>query len=160
MKLSESKINFLNSLSGGALLTATDKEGSSNTMTVSWGGIGIIWGKQVCFLFVRPERHTYAFLENGEYLSLSFLNDDKKDALSYCGTKSGRDVDKFKECDLKYTYENGSVLFEKSICTLQLKKLYAQDLSQDCFFEKEALKWYKGQGMHKMYICEILNVEE
>lgn len=160
MKLSEAKINFLDSLSKGALLTATDKEGKSNTMTVSWGGCGILWGKQVCFLFVRPERYTYSFLEDGKYLSLSFLEDSKKDALTFCGTKSGRDVDKFKECKLEFTLENGSVCFNKATFTIQLKKLYAQDLNKECFFEPELLKWYKGQGMHKMYICEILNVKE
>ena len=160
MKLSESKINFLDSLSRGALLTATDNEEMSNTMTVSWGGCGILWGKQVCFLFVRPERHTYKFLENGKYLSLSFFSEEKKDTLTYCGTKSGRDVDKFKECNLEYTYENGSVLFKEAKCTIQLKALYSQELNEKCFIEPECLKWYKGQGMHKMYICEILNVKE
>lgn len=160
MKLSEAKINFLDSLAKGALLTATDNECKSNTMTVSWGGCGILWGKQVCFLFVRPERYTYSFLENGSYLSLSFLKEDEKDALTFCGTKSGRDVDKFKECNLDFTLENKSVCFEKAICTIQLKKLYSQDLKAECFLEPELLKWYNGQGIHRMYICEILNVKE
>lgn len=160
MKLSEAKINFLDSLSKGALLTATDIERKSNTMTVSWGGSGILWGKQVCFLFVRPERHTYRFLENGSYLSLSFFGSDKKEVLSYCGTKSGRDVDKFKECGLEFTLENGSAIFKDAVCTIHLKLLYAQDLKEECFLEKESLKWYQGQGMHKMYICEILDVKE
>ena len=160
MKLSEAKINFLENLSRGALLTATDMEEKSNTMTVSWGGCGILWGKQVCFLFVRPERHTYKLLENGKYLSLSFFNEDKKDVLTYCGTKSGRDVDKFKECDLEYTLENGSAIFKGSACTIHLKTLYKQDLNKECFLETESLKWYQNQGMHKMYICEILEVKE
>jgi flavin reductase (DIM6/NTAB) family NADH-FMN oxidoreductase RutF len=56
---------FLNKLKVGALLTAINEKGEINTMTVSWGGAGILWGKQVAFVFVRPQRHTFSFTEGG-----------------------------------------------------------------------------------------------
>ena len=45
-----------------ALLTA-GKEGDYNTMTVSWGAVGEIWGKDAAFIFIRPQRYTYEFTE-------------------------------------------------------------------------------------------------
>ena len=99
MKLTELESNLATRIEKGALLTATDKIGRVNTMTVSWGGTGILWGKNVCFVFVRPERYTYEFSESGDTMTLSFLGDREKGTLSLCGTKSGRDGDKFEACD-------------------------------------------------------------
>lgn len=158
MKLTETDFNFAARIASAALLTATDKNGKLNTMTVSWGGSGILWGKEVCFIFVRPERYTFEFCESGENMSLSFFNKDKRDILSYCGTKSGRDVDKFKECGLSYRLENGACVFESAEITVILKKLYAQDLEEDCFLTDGCKSFYQNGGYHKMYICEIKDI--
>ncbi len=149
---------FLERLNGGALLTVAKENGDMNTMTVSWGGCGILWGKRVAFIFVRPERHTFCFTENGYKMSLSFLEESKKDVLTFCGTKSGRDVDKFKECDLKCTLKNGYPVFENAILTLTLEKIYADTIKRECFVDTGNLKWYKNDGYHKMYICEIKEI--
>ena len=158
MKLTEVDFNFAKRVASAALLTATDKNGQVNTMTVSWGGSGILWGREVCFVFVRPERYTYSFCENGDIMSLSFFGKDKKDVLSFCGTKSGRDVDKFEACSLKYTLENGACVFEEAEITVVLKKLYAQDLEKDCFVSELPLSFYKDGGYHRMYICEVKDI--
>ena len=50
-------------------------------MTVSWGGVGVLWGKNVVFIFIRDSRYTKEFLDNGDLFSLSFLNEDSRDAL-------------------------------------------------------------------------------
>ncbi len=60
-----------------ALLTAGDAS-AFNTMTVSWGGVGELWGKDVVFVFVRPQRYTYEFMEKSEYFTLSFFGGDYK----------------------------------------------------------------------------------
>lgn len=158
MKLTEIDFNFAARIASAALLTAADKNGLVNTMTVSWGGSGILWGKEVCFVFVRPERYTYEFCENGENMSLSFFGKDKKDVLSFCGTKSGRDVDKFNACDLKYTVQNGACVFDDAEITVCLKKLYAQDLKEECFVTDQCKSFYQNGGYHKMYICEIKEI--
>ena len=72
-----------------ALITAGNKE-KYNTMTVSWGGMGILWGKKVAFLFIRDSRYTKEFIDNNDLLSISFLSEQYRDALNYCGTHSGR----------------------------------------------------------------------
>ena len=160
MKLTETDFNFAARIASAALLTAADKNGLVNTMTVSWGGSGILWGKEVCFVFVRPERYTYEFCENGENMSLSFFGKDKKDVLSFCGTKSGRDVDKFEACGLKYTIKNGACVLEDSRITLVLKKLYAQNMTCDCFTDTSPLSNYKAGDFHRIYTCEITDVLE
>ena len=57
-----------------ALVTAGDNN-KSNTMTVSWGGTGVLWGKNVAFIFIRDSRYTKEFIDNGEFFSLSFLDE-------------------------------------------------------------------------------------
>ncbi len=158
MKLTEIDFNLAKKIAGAALLTASDKEGQLNTMTVSWGGSGILWGREVCFVFVRPERYTFGFCEDGEVMSLSFFGKDKKDVLSFCGTKSGRDVDKFAVCGLKHRYENGACVFDDAEITIVMKKLYAQNIEKDCFVTDELKSFYQSGGYHKMYVCEIKDI--
>ncbi len=147
---------FLTKLNGGALLTAVKPSGEINTMTVSWGGAGILWGKEVAFVFVRPQRHTFTFTEQECKMSLSFFCEDKKEILSFCGTKSGRDIDKIKACGLKYTLVDGYPLFDEALYTLKLKKVYSDTIEKDGFLDTDCLKWYKNDDFHTMYVCEIV----
>ena len=66
-----------------ALVTAGDRE-KFNTMTISWGGVGIMWGKPVVFTFIRPQRYTFAFMENGDRYKMSFFDEKYRDALKFC----------------------------------------------------------------------------
>ncbi|MBP3496010.1 MAG: flavin reductase [Clostridia bacterium] len=155
MKLSCLDFNFVEKIGKAALLTATKPNGESNTMTVSWGGAGVLWGKEVVFAFVRPERHTFEFCEEGSKMSLSFFGEERKKTLSYCGTNSGRDVDKFKECNLSYTLKDGACIFDDAEITLLLKKTYADEIKESGFFSDTPKGFYKDSGLHKMYICEV-----
>lgn len=65
-----------------ALLTA-GKEGDWNTMTVSWGGVGELWGKDVVFVFVRPQRYTLEFMEKYDEFTLSFFDGEYKRSSAY-----------------------------------------------------------------------------
>lgn len=66
-----------------------------NTMTASWGGLGVMWSKNVAFVVVRPQRYTKEFLDAEPAFSLSFLGDEHRKALSYLGSVSGRNEDKW-----------------------------------------------------------------
>ena len=159
MRLSELKnFNFTEKINNGALLTATKKNGEINTMTVSWGEAGVLWNKEVLTVFVRPQRYTYEFCEDGDTLTLSFFSDERHDTLTYCGTKSGRSVDKFGSCGLKYELKNGACVFEDAEVTIVLQKLYAQDLKSECFYDKKPLVNYKNGDFHRAYTCEIIEV--
>ena len=158
MIFENSSFNFSSEIGKGALLTAVLPSGELNTMTVSWGQSGVLWNKNVCTVYVRPQRHTFGFCEGADVFSLSFFGDEYKDVLSYCGTKSGRDVDKIKECSLSYTLKNGACIFDGARVTLVLKKLYAQKLEGDCFYDKAPLSNYKANDFHMAYTCEITDI--
>ena len=76
------------------MLVAAEDGGRTNAMTASWGGVGILWGKKVAFVFVRPQRYTKEFIDKSDKLSLSFFDDSWRKMLNYMGTVSGRDEDK------------------------------------------------------------------
>lgn len=159
MKLRELEgFNFADKIGNGALLTAINKNGDVNTMTVSWGQTGILWGREVATVYVRPQRYTYEFCEDGDTVTLSFFGDERRDTLAFCGTKTGRDVDKFEVCSLKYDLINGAPVFSDAKVTLILKKLYAQDLKRECFTNESPLSSYKNGDFHRAYICEIIDV--
>ena len=142
-----------------ALLGAAKKDGSYNFMTVSWGGFGILWGKEVCFVFVRPERHTYGFCEESERFSLSFFDSERKGDLVFCGRNSGKDVDKAQACGFDVKITDGVLRFADARLTLVLRKLYAQDIEKACFIDTSLLKNYENDGFHKMYVCEVLDAK-
>ena len=76
-------------LIGKTWMLITAKKGDEvNTMTASWGGVGIMWNKPVAFVFVRPTRHTYSFLEQSEFLSLNFMPESFRKELQYCREKT------------------------------------------------------------------------
>ena len=89
------------------------------------------------------------------YINDEFFGEEKKDALSFCGTKTGRDVDKFAACGIKCTLEDGYPMLDRARITLKLKKLYADDIKKECFIDTESLKHYANGGYHRMYICQV-----
>lgn len=139
-----------------ALLTAADGEGC-NPMTVSWGGTGILWGKPVATVYVRPQRYTKGLMDREEYFSLSFLPEDRHDVVALCGSKSGRDVDKVKECGLTVLKDEKVPYFAEAELTLICRKVYQQDLKGECFTDPEVdRKNYPKKDYHRMYIGEIV----
>lgn len=133
-----------------------------NTMTASWGGIGILWGKPVAFVFIRPQRHTFNFTERNTRLTLSFFGEEYKKTLAYCGKFSGRDVDKAKECALTPVSDKDgdgrAVWFDEARLVLKLKKLYADFISPEKMTDPYPMYTYAAGDYHKMYICEIEEV--
>ena len=141
-----------------ALVTSGSRE-SFNTMTVSWGGVGIMWNKPVTFTFIRPQRYTFGFLEKNGFFTMSFFDESYRKALQICGTKSGRDTDKVAETGLTPAFtDNGVPYFEEARLVLVCKKLYAQDLNEDSIVEEAVKGNYNGSDYHRMYVSEIVSV--
>ena len=140
------------------LVTAGTSE-KFNTMTANWGGMGYLWKKQVAFVFVRPERYTYGFVESTDGFTLTFFDERYRDALNLCGTKSGRDCDKVKETGLTPHFTAlGYPAFAEAKLVLECTKLYAEQLERTHFIDQEPLnKHYNtNDGLHKLYIAEIV----
>ena len=141
-----------------ALITAGNKE-SFNTMTASWGGLGELWNKDVCFIFIRTQRYTYEFTEREEYFTVSFLPEEYKKALTFCGRNSGRDCDKVKDAGLTPVEFEESMGFEESGITVLCRKLYHQDINPEGLADKSIdSTCYPDKDYHRMYIGEIVKV--
>ena len=84
----------------GAFLTVKAGE-ALNTMTIGWATIGFAWRKPIMMVMVRNTRHTYSLIEKTADFTVSVPTGNMKKEIAFCGTKSGQDVDKFKECRLK-----------------------------------------------------------
>ena len=142
---------------GWGLVTAGTSE-KFNTMTVSWGALGEIWGKDAAFIFIRPQRYTFEFTEKEELFTISFYTPEYKDALKICGSKSGRDIDKSAATGLIPVYTDGTVTFEQAEYTLVCRKMAGQFLDPAGFIDGAIENNYANKDYHKMYIGEILKV--
>ena len=153
--------NFFSLLSDRwALLTVADGEGC-NPMTVSWGGTGILWNRPVATVYVRPQRYTKGLMDTEQYFSLTFLPEELHDAAALCGSKSGRDIDKVKECGLTVMKDEKAPYFAQGELTFICRKLYEQDMKSECFVDPAVEeKNYPGKDYHRMYVGEIVAVLE
>ena len=144
-------------LSKGAFLT-TMVDGSINTMTIAWGSIGFMWGKPVFMAMVRPSRFTYECIEKSNEFTVSIPFKDMSEALSICGSKSGRSTDKLAEAKL-------STVAGKKISTpviadcglhYECKVVYKQKMIPEQLVTDLQDKWYGDGDYHTLYFAEIL----
>ena len=140
------------------LITAGDKSSGYNTMTANWGGLGVLWNGPVAFCFVRPQRHTFKFIERNDCFSLSFYDDKYRSALEFCGTKSGRDYDKAKETGLTPVFGDEAVYFGEAKLVLICKKLYTGTFDPSKFLEQDIESNYPAKDYHKAYIGAVKKV--
>lgn len=142
-----------------ALLTAGDADGF-NTMTVSWGNMGVMWNKNIVTVFVRPQRYTREFIERCDKFTLSFYDESMRPALRLCGSKSGRDLDKAAAAGLTPVFENGTTYFAQAKLVLECRKIYCDKIRPEGFLIPEINDSYPGKDYHVVYMGEILRVLE
>ncbi|MFO0754057.1 MAG: flavin reductase [Thermodesulfovibrionales bacterium] len=130
---------------------------SYNTMTASWGGLGVLWDKRVCFCFVRPTRYTYEFMEKAPFFTLSFFGEQYREALKLCGTRSGRDTDKAAAAGLSPAEGlPGTVHFAEARLVLECRKIYFNDIVPEHFIDPGIHDNYQAKDYHRMYVGEVL----
>ena len=140
-----------------ALLTA-GSAGESNTMTIGWCGLGEIWGLPSCTVYVRPERHTYGFMEREEYFSVSVPPMELHERIRPFGVQSGRDTDKYAASGLAACWtESGVPYVDGCGLVLVCRKMYAQDMSGEHVLDHTSVdRYYRSGGWHRMYIGEVV----
>ena len=139
------------------LVAATDKSGKTNAMTASWGGMGVLWGKKVAFVFIRPQRYTKRFVDEADKFTLSFFDDSYKNMLGYMGKVSGKDEDKIAKSGLTVTDRNGAPVFKEASLTLVCRKMYRDTIKEENFIDKSNIeKWYPQKDYHDVYVAEIV----
>jgi len=138
------------------LITAGTAE-KCNTMTAAWGGLGVIWGTPAATCYIRPQRYTKEFVDREEYFTLAFFGEEYRKALQLCGSRSGRDVDKVKECGFTVkAAECGAPYFEEAELVLVCRKRFVQPLEAANMPQDVKEKWYPEKDYHIMYIGEIV----
>lgn len=160
--------HILKQLKKGVLLT-TKKDGKVNTMTISWGKIGIEWSKLIFCVYVRQNRQTHTMLDSGEFTINIPYNQSVGKILGYCGTKSGKDTDKIKDLDL--TLVDGREVSAPAIkelpLTLECKIIYKQlqdstaipDAFKEEFYPQDISSDFCGanKDYHTMFYGEIVS---
>lgn len=140
------------------MLITAGSPAAFNCMTASWGGLGHLWNRDVCFCFVRPQRHTFGLMEAAPHFTLTFFAETQRAALEYCGSHSGRDVNKASAAGLTpITDETGAVYFAEARLALVCRKLYGGDLLRSAFTDPALPAEIYGTGdFHRMYVGEIV----
>jgi flavin reductase (DIM6/NTAB) family NADH-FMN oxidoreductase RutF len=154
-RLNENLFNLLDNK--WMLITAGTAE-NFNTMTASWGGFGILWNKTIATIYIRPQRYTYGFVEKNTSFNLSFFDEEYRDILNFCGSKSGRYHDKVKETRLTpQLTPNGIITFKEAYLSIDCIKLYADNIKHDNFIDRTIVdKVYPTKDFHKFFIGDII----
>lgn len=144
----------------GMLLTATGQQSERNCMTATWGGMGVLWHMPVCFLFVRPSRKTCEILETGNKVTLSFLGQERKDILFYCGSHSGRNTDKEAVCGLHPFRTAGGFAYEEANLIISGEIYYRSAIRESGFATPVLAEHYKDGDYHRVFVVRILEILE
>lgn len=144
----------------GAFLTV--KAGSDlNTMTIGWATIGIVWQKPIFMVAVRNSRHTFTIIENADDFTVSVPSKNMTDEIMFCGTKSGRDINKFKEC--KLAIKDSRSIFSPIInipgIHFECKIVFKSPMDPTLLID-EYEKLYPEKDYHTLYFGEILDCYE
>ena len=157
INVSELTLNPFKRIGADWCLISAGNEKSFNTMTASWGGIGVLWNKNVATCYIRPQRYTQEFVDNSEYFTLTFFPDGYRDALTLCGRVSGREHNKPAEAGITPKFIDSTVTFEEANLVLVCRKLFAQKMNEESFIDKDVLaKNYPNMDLHTIYVGEIV----
>lgn len=159
ISINELQINPFTLIGDEWLLITAGTQGKFNTMTASWGGLGVFWGKNSATIYIRPTRYTKQFVDSNDTFTLSFFKNDYKKALGICGSLSGRNIDKVKEAQLSPVFDGENTYFDEAKMVLVCKKMYHTEIKPENFdnpdFDK---KIYPEKDYHTIYIGEVLKV--
>lgn len=136
-------------------------KGSFNMMTVGWGSIGAMWSKPFAMAVVRPQRHTYKFMEDFGSFTLCAFPEEFKPALALCGAKSGKESDKVKESGLTPVKSSlvAAPSFDEAELVIECSKSYFNDLVPQNILAPEVIsRYYPQRDFHRMYFGEILAI--
>ncbi|MDF2821316.1 MAG: hypothetical protein K0R15_1757 [Clostridiales bacterium] len=114
VKAEELSINPFTLIGKEWLLITAGTENAFNTMTASWGGLGVFWNKNAATIYVRPTRYTRKFVDDNDTFTISFYKEEYRKALALCGKVSGRDVNKVEQAGLTPVFEDNATYFEEA----------------------------------------------
>ena len=125
-----------------ALISCGDMAGKMNLLTVSWLGT-ICTDPPMCYISVRPERYSYDMIKQSGEFVINLTTADIAKATDWCGVKSGRDHDKFKE----------SGLTPAAATIVKCPIVVEAPISIEC-----KVKEIRFLGSHDMFIADVVNI--
>jgi flavin reductase (DIM6/NTAB) family NADH-FMN oxidoreductase RutF len=147
----------VNKIKKGAFLTVKAAD-VLNTMTIGWATFGFIWQKPIMMVAVRSTRHTFGIIEKALDFTVTIPSGDMSKATAFCGSKSGRDVDKFKMCKLETA--NGlnvvSPIIKVPGIHLECKIVYKSAMNPAHLDKNYDKAMYPLKDYHTHYFGEIL----
>jgi len=147
---------ILSLIEKGAFLTVQSDAGV-NTMAIGWGMMGICWRKPVMMVAVRNSRFTFQLMETADSFTISMPSGNLRDEIFYCGTKSGRDVDKFEECGLKTAIGQkvSSPIIDTAGMHVECGIIYKRPMDPD-FLRDDFRGLYPQKDYHTLYYGQIV----
>lgn len=162
--------DYVDKLSNNWMLVTAGTPEDLGTMTISWGGNGFIWKKDVIFMVIRESRNTLNYLKEHQTFSLTLFDDTYRDKLTFCGRNSGRDVNKVAQCHLTPLYYGNeqTPYFDEAHTTIICRQLYRTLMTEDDFIGGAASELWQvnyNTGIHTgdrhhLIIAEIEKVLE
>jgi flavin reductase (DIM6/NTAB) family NADH-FMN oxidoreductase RutF len=133
-----------------------------NTLLASWGGLGVIWNRNVAFVFIRQSRFTKEFVDAADSFSLTFFDTEKcKELMAYMGTESGKKENKIQNAGLTVAQVDGVPYFKEARLVVICRKMSRHHLSSEGFIDKTIEpQWYGDKDYHDMYIGEVVKIFE
>jgi flavin reductase (DIM6/NTAB) family NADH-FMN oxidoreductase RutF len=146
---------------GWFALTAGDFEARKfNTMTVSWGSLGIMWNRPFAQVVVRPTRFTFGFTEEFDNFTLCAFPESFRKALNILGGQSGRDGDKVAAAGLTPLASQliSSPAFAEAELVLECRKIYASQIESAGFQDPIIDANYTAGDYHRVYFGQVLRI--
>lgn len=144
----------------GLLLGSYDADDKPNIMTIGWATLGHIWGLPLALVMVRPSRYTYDCIERTDAFTVNVPTAAMARACAVCGSKSGRDTDKFAECGLtpeRAATVNAPVVVECPI-VYECAVVHTNDVIPERLAETINAECYPQGDYHRIYFGKILAV--
>lgn len=160
ISVDEFNVNPFSMIGKESMLITAEKDGKVNSMTASWGGLGVMWRKNVAYIVVRDSRYTKEFLDASDSFSLSFFEHNKyKEVLGYMGSVSGRDEDKIEGAKVNVNHHEGIPYIDEASTVLVCKKMCCQTITSESFTMDDLDEtFYKDKDYHNLYIGEIVEI--
>ncbi len=131
-----------------------------NTMTIGWGGVGTLWRKPVVTVYVKPIRYTHSFLKSNDYFTVSFYDEQYRDALNFLGNHSGRDMNKVEKVGFEPIAIGESITFKQAKTTVLCRKIYEQNIDASAVPSDVVDKYYTEDAPHTMFVGEVIDIIE
>jgi len=147
----------INKIKEGAFLTVKSGKGL-NTMIIGWATFGFVWRKPIMMVAVRLSRHTFGIIEDAMDFTVTVPAGGMSEAIAFCGSKSGRDVDKFKECNLATAGSRkvASPIIKIAGRHYECRIIYKSAMDPMHLDRGYDLSFYPHKDYHTLYFGEIL----